>query len=539
MTRSGNEVNTPSSVTRAVMWICLAVVVVVATGVRVAPLVAGGKRLQYQCVTEDGYLMLTIARNIAMGRGFSVSDGLVASNGTQPLAAVLYAGCYLPANGDRLVGLYYVVGAQILISAVTAVLMYVLTRRLLYRGPCAGVVAAVAACLWYASPSSVVHTQNSLETGLYALLLLLSVCVYDKVLPRLLDRTRLMLCLGLGAVLGLTFLGRNDACFLIAIMLLWYLLKSYHRGHLLRGVGQAFVVGATSVVVAMPWLLFNVTKFGHVIPTSGRAEAAGFVLGRDILRAFAALLEDLAVVIRLPSALEWNRSVQMACACLVLGIVGMVLWKRHWLAARFTTGVGTLGVFLCALFMYYGIFFDATHFLGRYFYPGVMPAALVGAALIGAGLQGITTPRGAAVGVVVAIGITVVMAGLNLRVYAHGESHMHEQVVDWVQENVEPDVWVAAVQTGTLGYYHDRTINLDGKVDPQALVARLKQRTVCYLLKRDVQYVVDWEGLAAWASLPDYGPYYELLVHEPERNLAVLRRRATPLSTDRIDCEVD
>ena len=59
---------------------CLAAVVGLETVVRVAPLVEGGERLQRQCVSEDGYLMLTIARNIALGRGFSVSDGMIPSS---------------------------------------------------------------------------------------------------------------------------------------------------------------------------------------------------------------------------------------------------------------------------------------------------------------------------------------------------------------------------------------------------------------------------------------------------------------------------
>ena len=93
-----------------------------ATAVRVAPLVEGGQRLQRQCVSEDGYLLLTIARNIVRGRGFSVSDGTIPSNGTQPLGAVLYALCFACVGGDRLLGLYPVVGLQVMASILTAVL---------------------------------------------------------------------------------------------------------------------------------------------------------------------------------------------------------------------------------------------------------------------------------------------------------------------------------------------------------------------------------------------------------------------------------
>ena len=56
------------------------------------------------------------------------------------------------------------------------------------------------------------------------------------------------------------------------------------------------------------------------------------------------------------------------------------------------------------------------------------------------------------------------LIALDTRLYLRGTSHEHFQVIDWVEQNVPDDTWVAAVQSGTLGYYHDRTINLDGKV---------------------------------------------------------------------------
>ena len=77
------------------------VVVAVTLLVRVAPLVEGGERLRWQCVSEDGYLMLTVARNLALGNGLSISDGTIPSNGVQPLATLLFAGCIWLAGGDR------------------------------------------------------------------------------------------------------------------------------------------------------------------------------------------------------------------------------------------------------------------------------------------------------------------------------------------------------------------------------------------------------------------------------------------------------
>ena len=46
-------------------------------------------------ITEDGYLMLTVARNMALGEGMSVSNGTIPTNGIQPMIGVFFAVPYL------------------------------------------------------------------------------------------------------------------------------------------------------------------------------------------------------------------------------------------------------------------------------------------------------------------------------------------------------------------------------------------------------------------------------------------------------------
>ena len=133
-----------SSKRRILLYTAVAIVTVTATAVRVAPLLEGGERLQRQCVSEDGYLMLTIARNMALGRGLTVSDGSIPSNGIQPLATLLYALCFVAAGADKLRALYPVVGVQVAISMLCAVLLFMFTRKYWYKGAHAGIVALIA-----------------------------------------------------------------------------------------------------------------------------------------------------------------------------------------------------------------------------------------------------------------------------------------------------------------------------------------------------------------------------------------------------------
>lgn len=515
----------------------LAVPLLVALFVRIAPLLEGGDRLRHQCITEDGYLMLTIARNIALGHGFSIANGEIATNGTQPLTTLLFAGCFKLANADRFRSLYPVVAAQIIWSLAGAIALYFCTRSILYRGPHANMVALLAAALWFISPTSLQHTQNSLETGLYALLIILSVATYDHLRPTLFGftgradpgavgpafqpvRHDLLAAFLLGLLLGLTFLARNDACFLIAAMLLFHLTAMLRRNLLPRGLIQCLVIGLASIAVASPWLWYNLSHFGHIVPVSGRAETYHVVFAHNLRYAFIALLENLTLMLRVPGSLEQSMAMTIASGVVLCAIIIWGWWRCDWLQANFSPGLGILAAFVGILFVYYALFFGMPGFLGRYLFPVTFLSAIIAAAMLVQTLAGRRFRSPILTATVLALLLSI---AFHARVYRHGRKHLHSQVVAWVDAHVPENVYVGATQTGTLGYYHDRTINLDGKVNPIAFEYRKQHRIAEYARRADVQYIVDWVGHAAWAKLPEFAPYYELIVEDHEKNLAVLR----------------
>jgi hypothetical protein len=97
---------------------------------------------------------------------------------------------------------------------------------------------------------------------------------------------------------------------------------------------------------------------------------------------------------------------------------------------------------------------------------------------------------------------------------------------------VPDEDWVSAVQTGTLGFWHDRTINLDGKVNPQALQALLTEgHFYTYVVSNpQIRWLADWYGMAAFDTeeRAGFGDLFEVVVADEARNLAVLRRIDTP-----------
>ena len=497
---------------------------------RVAPLFNQGGRILRQFPTEDGYLMLTIARNIALGNGMSTANGTIPTNGTQPLTTLIWAGLFRLAQCERQAGVLLVQVFLIITAGFTAYALYHLAKRLLEGRAWGRAAAGLAACAWYASSMTVVHTQNCLETGVYVLLAVLAMLWYvttfsrDPARPGTFGRYAV-----LGVLLGLTFLARNDACWLILAFCLIHILSgfAFDRPHIVVRFVQTFLMGVTSVVVSLPWLIFNQVKFGSVVPISGISEAHDARFGGNLKLLPATLTEYVLAVVPVPSAIETRPIVMAACAAILLVALAVyaMMWTRASRLARVV--MGTVAFYAVCLSGFYGIYFGAPYFVNRYLFPLSPFLAVAWAALVMRIWLWLRQSPLKQAAWAVFLAPLVLVAGFNARTYIKGKDHMHWQVVEWVATNVKDDEWVGAGQTGTLGFFHDLTINLDGKVNPEALEARLKGKVLDYVVRSEIRYLVDWVGITTWGTLAPLKDHFEVIVEDQERNLGVLRRKRT------------
>lgn len=497
---------------------------------RVAPLFNQGGRILRQFPAEDGYLMLTVARNIALGNGMSTANGTIPTNGTQPLTTLIWAGLFRLAQCERQAGVLLVQVFLIITAGFTAYALYHLAKRLLEGRAWGRAAAALAACVWYASSMTVVHTQDCLETGVYVLLAVLSMLWYvttfsrDPARPGTFGRYAV-----LGVLLGLTFLARNDACWLILAFCLIHVLSgfAFDRPHIVVRFVQTFVMGLTSVVVSLPWLIFNQVKFGSVVPISGISQVHGARFGGNLNLLPATLTEYVLAVLPVPRAIETRPIVMAACAAILLVALAVyaMMWTRASRSARVV--MGTVAFYAVCLSGFYGICFRAPCLMNRYLFPLSPFLAIAWAALVMRIWLWLRQSPLKQAAWAVFLAPLVLVAGLNARTYIKGKDHMRWQVVEWVATNVQDDEWVGAWQTGTLGFFHDLTINLDGKVNPEALEARLKGTLLDYVVRSEIRYVVDWAGITRWGAKALLKDDFDVIVEDPELNLGVLRRKRT------------
>ncbi len=501
---------------------------VLGTVYRLWPVVAGTPALAQFFMTEDGYLMLTIARNMAIGLGMSVSDGTIASNGVQPLATVLFSVPYLLTGGDKVLGLAGVHLIAVAISLGGLFAVRALARDLLRGQDDTPLWPWFVAALWFLGPLLLFHTMNGLETGLYTAMIAVTLVIFGQVLAKGQGATfadRMIL----GAACGVTFLARNDGAFLVtAIFVVWGLRNLIvQRDGILKVVADLTPPGVLSLIVAAPWLINNYVNFGSIVPVSGTAQAlsGGFAKNADLLPAM--LFENTFPMLPVPAALQVMPAFQFAAVLLVLGLVGVFVvqaWRRGGPTRYVVVAFLLFSLIMC---VYYGLYFGAGWFLSRYLAP-LAPLTITAAVSVAIGLLR-RIPQAATILGLASLVVCLVLLGRAATFSVRPQGHF--QVVDWVSTNVPAETWVGAVQTGTVGYWHDRTINLDGKVNPEALEAILTEGHVLnYVLESPIEVLADWYGLLTWMEIGEreetgFPQAFTTVVGDPDVNLGVLVRK--------------
>jgi hypothetical protein len=221
----------------------------------------------------------------------------------------------------------------------------------------------------------------------------------------------------------------------------------------------------------------------------------------------------------------------------ILVLLGLLFKQASYFQMRERRLVILISIYAGCLVIFYGLFFGARHFLSRYLFPTTPFFVLLWASMVVFIWQYLRlSQRLQSIMPVMAVLFISVVVGLHLRTYlmTHqsdgyhqylGSYSRHLHLAEWVEKNVPTNVWVGAWQSGTVGYFHDRTINLDGKTNPEALAARKKHQTPEYMIQKNIQYFLDWASFAIWMEQPVLKSHFKIIVNDKRKNLVVLQRK--------------
>jgi hypothetical protein len=494
---------------RALVWIVLIILLM-----RIS-FIFGTEAQIYTQLTEDSFYLFSCAEHLAQGHGFTV-DGKHPTNGVQPLIVAVYAPLFTIADFDKELVLRMSFGLAALFDALSAILLALLVRSVMrtasyvytnsvWRSP-----HIVAAALWGLLYPVYRNTVVGLETGLYSLCLIGSLYMYAEIhrLRRSGELPPMKRWVALGFVLGITVLARIDAVMLVAAICIVEVYRFREKG-----IGHAFVLGLIAVIVSSPWWLYNYFMFGNFMPQSGMAESIADELQRNCWVAATVIADSASVFFFLPQALEIARIISAAWIIIVFvglwlinrrtGFIQMLRSRVHFFP------IAPLILLSVGFIVFYVFFFSAPHFITRYFQPIRLLGVLLGAVALPYIYEQVKERRSGKLLFYSFLLMAWVFSFARL-----GYLFIREPENDfylagrWAR--TVPEAKIGMDQSGTAGFISPNVVNLDGKVNFEALQAKVAGGIGVYVAKEKFDYIADWKEFAdvITTSAKKYGLTY-------------------------------
>jgi hypothetical protein len=494
----------PAGANRLVAWLAaLAVLLALVTG---ALVFRPAGAVFATPLTEDGFYSLTVARNIATGAGVT-TDGRQPTNGFQPLFTFVEAGAYAVARGDGALAIRIVFALSWAIYLATGVLVGAIAADATpdaepNGGPVRTARRWLASLLYAGGFLTFMHHFNGLETGCTMLLYALAWRAHQI---GLIERRGGPVVFG--ALLGVLVLARIDAAIFVAVMAAWQLVRP-GRTDWRTALWRAGALAIAAFIVSSPWWAYNDVVFGALMPTSGTAQQAWGLSERRLRWVFWALGASSLPTLwlgRFDELFHDGILLSLLRAIVLAGLAGAIVraWRRapplvgadaaakdgaSGRARRTIEFGAVLAVAMAVLALYYGLSFIAYWFYYRYLFPVALLASVAIAWATAPAVLRHPTVAGALLALLCAPTlVSAVMA-------QHGRT-LHVETVYWEQlamiaEQVPDRDAVAAGQAGTLGYFRARVVNVDGKVNREAIPYQTHMWD--YLAARDVRWFADW-----------------------------------------------
>jgi len=486
-------------------------------------------------IVDDGYYNMTVARNIATGRGFTF-DGTAVTTGFHPLVVLIAAPVFALFGGGTTEPLRIILAVYTGLGTLLAWMIFRVVRRLTGPGP-----ALVAILIYATAPGVLVNTLNGCDTVIGGVLLLATIWYYIAALRAEADPPAVRY-LALGILAGSLGLARLDLGFFAAALGVDLLLVRRRRGPLRPGRLALFAGGGFNLAVTNRPLPDNgraVTLISRAIaPMEVRLGENGLLrtLGGGqgpsmeglepypddrpppafyrtmVAHAGLALLRETPITgvadalaslsVRQMRRLGWNRLADrlgavgfpLLCSLGLAALWLVLLWFRR---ARIRELASLRAILFLLpsgllLFLAYPLVVFGQWFFGRYYFPLTIVALLFTAAF-GRALAARWTPVRIAWLVLVFVGAFLLNTGPSL---LHPVPRNFYRQAERIRDVLPQTTVIGAVQTGHLGFFCPQpVVNLDGKVNGQAYRALEERRVLSYARRHGVQVITEWPAL--------------------------------------------
>jgi hypothetical protein len=446
---------------------------------------------------DDTFYMLQIARELASGAGFRTPYGLP-TTGVQPLMTLIYALIHLASSMlgvERWWTVRFVLILNGLLFITFCALMVAIAKREdveLSRGPYPLLVGILALFSFFGFRTFLF----GLETSLY----LVGLCVFILAwIPPLRTDADVKLWVAPGANIGRGVLAGALSLIRIdfLVILATYLVLSL-RAKVIT-IWAAVTQMGIALLITAPWFVWVFHVTGSIIPSSGAAQAdlASLHQIHSRLGSIAVALIEVAVPV-VPILGRWP----LALCAFALACAFYLMVRRVGAKVKLNATVARFGAAVVPLVLIYGGLFWATHFYARYWSPLVILALLWWGKSIAA-LLNAECARKKLIGTGYAILGTMIVFAVACWYSLHTgrEGGSHAVAAGFIEEKGYEPSTIGAFQSGIIGYFHRGVVNLDGKLDHQALHAIKEKRLHRYIDEMGLKILIDWPEYLA--TLPE------------------------------------
>jgi hypothetical protein len=435
-------------------------------------------------VGEDGYYMLTVAWNIASGRGI-VYNYDMPTTGIQPLSTAVYAmlaWIIQFIGGDKWLYIRIILffGSITLlvfghiVGTIARNLSDTKVKDLSYALGFIGTVFNYALFRWF---------NYGLETGIY--LICFALCILYSLSLTQKSKFGIREAIVLGILGGVTVLARID----FGVVFLLFLGISVIR-HQFKFF-WVVVTGTITTLIVSPWFLYVFYITGSWLPSSGPAQASLITMQSAPYRLWRMGKDVLSLLT--PWIYSYPGGVFSLAALISLIAFLVFLFRKRGILNMLSSKIKYHPHFInwlvgaTTLIFIYVVFFWSGHFYQRYSAPIVVPLTAIIAMTVAERIRLISK----AFQVIILYTLPVCFFGsafINLHTGRTGNGH---SVTAGFVKNYFSSVKVGAFQSGVIGYFNSNVINLDGKVNQMALDYKTNKLHF-YIDSEKINVLVEW-----------------------------------------------
>jgi hypothetical protein len=425
-------------------------------------------------IPDDAAYYFKIAENVSAGEGLTF-DGINRTNGFQPLWLAVLVPVYRAYHGTPETMCRVVLVLQLVVLAIAALILNAFLSRFFSRRT---VLVSLLLFMFFVF----VPAANGMESAV--LVLFLTLVTYYGSRADVFGHHDPRRELVFGILLGLVVLSRLDMVFLpLVVITVSFGSALGGRDERRERLVRTLSIAAGAAAIVLPYLVYNETSFGAVMPISG------------LLKSSFPRFSHPAYALSTLGRRGW------VGLLLAAGYAGYSL-VRFWPTRSGADGRryyrSAMTVMACAILLHFihAVFFMKWAVFNWHY----LPYVLFGAVAICEPVERLLTwvgpkrPRAAywiVVAAIVAVGCVAVFRGLSRPLDRDWRPAAYA-AARWARENTGTEAVFAMKDAGNFGYFsRRRVVNLDGVVNNLEYQAALKERSLRgYLAIKGVGFIV-------------------------------------------------